>query len=335
LASWAAGGAQEGLRAAGLNVVAGLNGTLLYEPHTVQIDMKQWRGHFGTLTPFTSACQHAERIAPLGEPLPATVPQAAAAEAVAACAGVSLDALGLRCMPLDAKGDPIEWAEGITNGWRFGEQAALELLEALLARTPEHYEGNRHLVRTHSSIEAEGSYVRVKEGVSDTMVQCVLSLMARSAIARRAQADGSGVSRLSPYLHLGVLSARRMHRALLSVDCMKRSKTLGRRLAWRDLAYWQLHHWPSMPHTPIRPHYAAQPWAPQWQALLPAWQQGKTVSASSYGSEGKGFSQMNEGPYVRGCRGLWKSPTSYSTRLSLGTPSLQSPPAGGETGLYR
>lgn len=87
------------------------------------------------------------------------------------------------------------------------------------------------------------------------------------------------MSRLSPYLHFGVLSARYMHHALTGVDCMKRSKTLGRRLAWRDLAYWQLHHWPSMPHTPIRPHYAAQPWAPQWQALLLAWQQGQTVSA--------------------------------------------------------
>jgi deoxyribodipyrimidine photolyase len=143
---WATRWEQEGLRAAGLHVMT-TNGTLLYEPHTVQIDMRQWRGHFGTLTPFTSACQQAERVAPLGEPLPATVPQAAAAKVVQACAGVPLDALGLRLMPLDANGHPIDWAQGITNGWRFGEHAALELLEALLARTPEHYEKNRHLVR--------------------------------------------------------------------------------------------------------------------------------------------------------------------------------------------
>jgi deoxyribodipyrimidine photolyase len=56
--------AQEGLRAAGLRVES-FSGTLLHEPHTVQINMKQWRGHFGTLTPFTSACQHAERVSPV------------------------------------------------------------------------------------------------------------------------------------------------------------------------------------------------------------------------------------------------------------------------------
>lgn len=36
------------------------------------------------------------------------------------------------------------------------------------------------------------------------------------------------------------------------------SKTFMRRLVWRDLAYWQLHHWPSMPKEPIRPQYALQ-----------------------------------------------------------------------------
>ncbi len=36
------------------------------------------------------------------------------------------------------------------------------------------------------------------------------------------------------------------------------SKTFTRRLIWRDLAYWQLHHWPAMAAVPMRPHYAAQ-----------------------------------------------------------------------------
>lgn len=36
------------------------------------------------------------------------------------------------------------------------------------------------------------------------------------------------------------------------------SKTFWRRLIWRDLAYWQLHHWPDMSTRPMRVHYAAQ-----------------------------------------------------------------------------
>ena len=55
------------------------------------------------------------------------------------------------------------------------------------------------------------------------------------------------------------------------------SKVLFRRLTWRDLAYWQLHHWPDMATEPIRSHYkdqaCAQPSEPSaselvWEELL-------------------------------------------------------------------
>jgi hypothetical protein len=36
------------------------------------------------------------------------------------------------------------------------------------------------------------------------------------------------------------------------------SKTFSRRLIWRDLAYWQLHHWPHMAVRPMRTHYSEQ-----------------------------------------------------------------------------
>lgn len=36
------------------------------------------------------------------------------------------------------------------------------------------------------------------------------------------------------------------------------SKTFSRRLIWRDLAYWQLHHWPHMAVRPMRTHYSMQ-----------------------------------------------------------------------------
>ena len=38
----------------------------------------------------------------------------------------------------------------------------------------------------------------------------------------------------------------------------KLSKTFSRRIIWRDLAYWQLHHWPDMAVKPIRQHYEGQ-----------------------------------------------------------------------------
>jgi deoxyribodipyrimidine photolyase len=56
------------------------------------------------------------------------------------------------------------------------------------------------------------------------------------------------------------------------------SKTFFRRLVWRDLAYWQLYHWPTMAVEPIRPGYSDMQWAqgPEAEAALKAWQQGQT-----------------------------------------------------------
>jgi hypothetical protein len=41
------------------------SGFLLREPQTVTLDMKQWVGHYGTLTPFARAC---ERLGPVPQP---------------------------------------------------------------------------------------------------------------------------------------------------------------------------------------------------------------------------------------------------------------------------
>jgi hypothetical protein len=56
------------------------------------------------------------------------------------------------------------------------------------------------------------------------------------------------------------------------------SKTFHRRLVWRDLAYWQLHHWPRMATEPIRQHYIDLEWnwGPEARHLLRAWQRGQT-----------------------------------------------------------
>jgi len=66
------------------------------------------------------------------------------------------------------------------------------------------------------------------------------------------------VSRLSPYLHFGQLSARVLTEETRARGGPAVSKTFSRRLAWRDLASWQLLHWPRMAAEPIRPHYARQ-----------------------------------------------------------------------------
>ena len=41
----------------------------------------------------------------------------------------------------------------------------------------------------------------------------------------------------------------------------EKTKTFGRRLFWRDLAYFQLHSFPDMPTAPIRRHYSLLRWS--------------------------------------------------------------------------
>lgn len=63
---------------------------------------------------------------------------------------------------------------------------------------------------------------------------------------------------------------------LAAAGCKDVSKTFWRRLVWRDLAYWQLWHWPCMCSEPIRPAYQRQQWNADSRRLLEAWQEGRT-----------------------------------------------------------
>ncbi len=92
----------------------------------------------------------------------------------------------------------------------------------------------------------------------DDWLSVTCSVGFESYEASRQFADARAVSRLSPYLHFGQLSPRRVVAEAARRGGATVSKTFMRRLVWRDLAYWQLHHWPSMPRLPIRPQYAHQ-----------------------------------------------------------------------------
>lgn len=95
----------------------------------------------------------------------------------------------------------------------------------------------------------------------------------------RSRADArEAVSRLSPYLRLGIISPRRVLGAIERAGGFPVSKTGYRRLFWRDLAYWQLHHWPALSQLPIRSAYLNQRWlgGDEAQELLEGWRAGCT-----------------------------------------------------------
>jgi deoxyribodipyrimidine photo-lyase len=90
----------------------------------------------------------------------------------------------------------------------------------------------------------------------------------------------AAISRLSPYLHFGEISPRRIWQQvqLLAARYEHLRETANsylRQLAWRDFAYHLLYHFPTTPSEPLRAEFRRFPWQQQPQ-LLKIWQRGQT-----------------------------------------------------------
>ncbi|GAX80053.1 hypothetical protein CEUSTIGMA_g7492.t1 [Chlamydomonas eustigma] len=206
--------------------VRSFNALLIREPWDIRIDLSargaggKPAGHFGTLTPFSKAC---ERLGPTPQPLstPKQIP-VASQHPSDSCNGLSLEQLELYTPALSQDGSKIDWGAPLREAWRVEEAEALLMLDTFLAQGLGRYEEERGFV------------------------------------------DGRAVSKLSPYLHFGMLSPRLLNKKLEEAGSVKAggavSKIFNRRMVWRDLAYWQLYHWPDMPSQPIRTPYLDQEW---------------------------------------------------------------------------
>eukprot|EP00892_Ulva_mutabilis_P003954 jgi/Ulvmu1/1930/UM012_0090.1 len=226
------------LEAAGIQV-EWTEALLLHAPETITINMAAWRGHFGTLMPFYVACEKAGGFVGKAQrtaDVPAALPGAA--------------------------GEACEEA--------LAEAGAVELPELQLYAPP---------TRADGSVADWGASIRevwdISEAAALNLLEDFIACKLEIYESSRALARGDAVSRLSPYLHFGMISPRTVMARLAAAGAKSVSKTFWRRLVWRDLAYWQLHHWPRMPTHSIRPAYERQAWAFD-AATLRRWQAGRT-----------------------------------------------------------
>ncbi len=91
-----------------------------------------------------------------------------------------------------------------------------------------------------------------------------------------------GVSRLSPHLHFGEISARRVRSAVLESGAAERSKAarqsvdsfLGE-IGWREFAHHLLYHFPDTTDKPLKGEFTRFPWRNDRRALR-AWRKGRT-----------------------------------------------------------
>lgn len=88
------------------------------------------------------------------------------------------------------------------------------------------------------------------------------------------------ISRLSPYLHHGLLSPNQIWYASDTAGkAQKLDKDLSHfhsELGWREFSYSLLYHFPQLPSEPLQEKFKAFPWSDKQSEKLEAWQKGQT-----------------------------------------------------------
>lgn len=96
----------------------------------------------------------------------------------------------------------------------------------------------------------------------------------------RDRPDQPGTSRLSPHLHFGEISPRRLLSLIVAAfgdPSQGAAEPYVRELGWREFAYHLLHHFPHTTDQPLDGRFGAFPWATDdVEAALGAWQHGRT-----------------------------------------------------------
>ncbi len=98
----------------------------------------------------------------------------------------------------------------------------------------------------------------------------------------RDRPDEEGSSRLSPHLHFGEVSPRRVYQAVIIADAARAGDAPSRgalsflrELCWREFAHHLLRHFPHTPEAPLRDNFRRFPWRRSARDLR-AWRRGRT-----------------------------------------------------------
>ena len=136
-------------------------------------------------------------------------------------------------------------------------------------------------VRAWRDVTAGPAWPRGGEEEAGRLLERFLSGPAERYAERRNRPDVEGTSRLSPHLHFGTISPRRvLERARELADAGTResrrsAEVFVGELVWREFFHHVLHHFPRVARESFRPAFDAAPWLPGGEALA-AWKAGRT-----------------------------------------------------------
>lgn len=87
----------------------------------------------------------------------------------------------------------------------------------------------------------------------------------------------AGTSRLSPYLHWGLIGPRQVMQRLHAKHDLRAEgpQVFAKEIYWREFAYNVLYHFPHTPDAPLQEKYADFPWEYD-KSVLKRWQRGQT-----------------------------------------------------------
>jgi deoxyribodipyrimidine photo-lyase len=85
----------------------------------------------------------------------------------------------------------------------------------------------------------------------------------------------SNVSRLSPHLHFGEISPKRLWTKTLNLEPNKNTHHFLSEICWREFSYYLLYHFPSLPKENLQTKFNTFPWQND-NYLFEMWKKGKT-----------------------------------------------------------
>merc|ERR1712032_1672084 len=142
------------------------NSYLLNDIDEIRLDMREHRGHFGTLVPFLFAC-NSQPAPRKPEQEPATLVRG---QSITVSANVGLAELGICKLPIRRDGCTVDWGASIVKSWQISEEGAREALSRFLAEGGglSKYESERHLADA-SAVARISPYLRFGMLSSRTM----------------------------------------------------------------------------------------------------------------------------------------------------------------------
>ncbi|OLP98312.1 Cryptochrome-2 [Symbiodinium microadriaticum] len=159
-----------------------------------------------------------------------------------------------------------DWAAGIRSWWKVGEAAANErlahFLDSVLAAGD--FEGRKRLLCHERNTSELSPYIRFGE-ISARKVYW--------AAKRRRERTNQKLFENPGYEYVGRHASYQGSRD----EATKANATFLRRFIWRDLSYWFLWQFPSLPRTSLRPQYEEQTWSGTRRQLR-HWQRGPARS---------------------------------------------------------